>query len=267
MAAISRYLRQGTFIRRRSWRSIDMSSDSESYGDGPRDEPSIEPSAVPDWAWPVGFTVIAAFLIYKLVVAFRPPEQEDNPFNRPKRKPKEVKLDKEPNYLYRLARASEPTRDHYGEPIPQEGKESTVGHEAMKEASTQLRGRSLVGAYYGDPKGLDSKCIHLSTADQVVSTAKMYFKGVDDLILLKFSTAAIKKDENVKLKFEEAQPAPGVDVRGDAFPHVYPAERGQKVGLSWWNLKSCLKVPLGANGEHEFPPHAFDEDIVNADGL
>jgi len=244
-----------------------MSSDSESYGDGPRDEPSIEPSAVPDWAWPVGFTVIAAFLIYKLVVAFRPPEQEDNPFNRPKRKPKEVKLDKEPNYLYRLARASEPTRDHYGEPIPQEGKESTVGHEAMKEASTQLRGRSLVGAYYGDPKGLDSKCIHLSTADQVVSTAKMYFKGVDDLILLKFSTAAIKKDENVKLKFEEAQPAPGVDVRGDAFPHVYPAERGQKVGLSWWNLKSCLKVPLGANAEHEFPPHAFDEDIVNADGL
>ena len=71
-----------------------------------------------------------------------------------------------------------------------------MGYEATKEAGTPVKGRSLVKAYYG----------HLSMADQVKSTAKLYFKGVDDLILLKFSTAAISKDEAVELRFEEAAP-------------------------------------------------------------
>ena len=73
------------------------------------------------------------------------------------------------------------------------------------------------GGYYGIA-GLDDKCIHLSTADQVVSTANLYFKGVDDLLLLKFKTDLVEKDEKTELRWEEALPPPGVAPRpGVAF--------------------------------------------------
>ena len=235
------------------------------------DIPRMEESTVeavksaPDGVYPLVGTLVMCFLLYRLVMAFRPSEEKHNPFNVPKKKAKVVKLDKVPPYLYRLARASEPSRDHYGEPVEQEGKETTVGYEATKEAGTPVKGRSLVKAYYGDPNGLDKKCIHISMADQVKSTAKLYFKGVDDLILLKFSTAAISKDEAVELRFEEAAPPPGTQARGGVFPHVYPSERGLRPRLSWWNLKACIKLPLGADGEHVFPADAFSEEVTEDD--
>ena len=95
---------------------------------------------------------------------------------------------------------------------------------------------------------------------QVAETAAAYFKGCEELILLKFRTEAIEKDESVDLRWEEALPQPGAPQRPGAFPHVYAPERGEKARLSWWNLEACIKVPLGPDGVHVFPPGALSED-------
>jgi len=205
--------------------------------------------------WAGILTAICAFILYKLIVkVVTAEEKKSNRFNAKKKKPKYVQLDKMPNHLYRLARASEPSRDAYGEPTREIGVEATVGYEAEREA-----GRVTTKGYWGDPKGLDAKFIHLSMEEQVKDTAKMYFAGVDELILLKFSTAALTKNETLQIKFEEAEPAPGVQARGGVFPHVYASERGQRARLPYWTLKGCFKLPLGADGLHSFPAEAFSE--------
>jgi len=205
---------------------------------------------IPPWVFTVVIAVVTSFLLYRIVRASAPPEEDANPFNAKKKKPKYVTMDKMPVYLYRLARASEPSRNQYGEPIA----EVTVGQEAAEQA-----GRVTAKAYWGDPQGLDAKCIHLSMADQVKDTAKLYFKDADDLILLKFSVAALTKNDALELKFEAAQPAPGVEGRGGVFPHVYGAERGVRPRLSYYSLKAAIKLPLAADGQHTFPDDALSE--------
>jgi uncharacterized protein (DUF952 family) len=184
--------------------------------------------------------------------------KSSNPFlkqkkDKPTRMPKPTSGVK---YLYRLARASEPGRK--GRKGEQE-QGVAVGVEARAMARTPMMLRMSEGGYYG-VNGLDTDCLHLSTAAQVKETAELYFGGIDDLILLKFSTATIEKDENVELRWESALPQPGAPARTDAFPHVYSEEKGAKARLSWWDLADVIELPLGADGERVFPKHALSED-------
>ena len=120
----------------------------------------------------------------------------------------------------------------------------------------------MAGGYFGNPEALDSKCLHLSTADQVPGTCKLYFKGVDDLILLKFSRAEIEKDESIELKWEEAQPKPGMAPRKGDFPHIYSPYGVPGQRLSYWALRACVPLPLGPDGESRvFPADCFSEEV------
>jgi len=121
--------------------------------------------------------------------------------------------------------------------------------------------RPSENGYYG-VNGLDDGFIHLSTMAQVEQTARLYFKGVDDLMLLKFATATLEKDEGLELRWEAAQPPQGVQPRDEAFPHVYATERGVKAKISWWDLVECIPLKLGSDGEHIFPPGALSEADV-----
>ena len=210
------------------------------------------------------------FLVYKFIASViagaRPPETEHNRFSQKKKvvKPKQLeKPAKGVKFLYRLARKSERSRHGYkGEKWDRE--EATVGREAEYMLSKPWALRPTDSAYYG-VDGLDDTCIHLSTAAQVVETAKLYYKGVDDVLLLKFSTDMIEKDDFVILRWEQALPPPGQPARPDAFPHVYARERGFKAKLSWWNLEAAISLPLGADGETvEFPENALSEDAKAA---
>ena len=103
------------------------------------------------------------------------------------------------------------------------------------------------GALVGVP-GLDEGFIHLSTGEQAVSTAKLYFKGVTDLMLLAFSVSAIA-DAGLELRYEEAAPAGGAAARAGDFPHCY----GGPIPMS--ALSDMVPLPLDEqSGEHQFPP-------------
>lgn len=62
--------------------------------------------------------------------------------------------------------------------------------------------------------------MHLSTAAQVLETARLHFSGVSDLVALEISRASIEAD----LKFELAPK------RGELFPHLYGPLPAAKVG-------------------------------------
>ena len=208
-------------------------------------------------------TVVVGWLLWKLVYIMRPPEaKKENPFNQVRStKPKRVgKPSPLPKFLYRLARKSEATREGRMGEAKEEGKiEDTVGFEAKRQAETPLIGRSLAGGYFGVP-GLDDKFLHLSLAHQVKGTAQLYFKGVEDLILIKYSSEAIERDESVELHFEEPRPPPGTTHRDGAFPHIYSSFHGEKPRLSWWNMHACIELKLGKGGDHVFPPGTLSDD-------
>ena len=216
--------------------------------------------------------IVLAWITARIIYSLRPPEEKDpnykNPFLQKQKKQQLKQLPKPSSgvkYLYRLARASEPTRSgRKGDKKEQRSNQDTVGFEAQDMASRPLILRPSDGGYYG-VSGLDDQCLHLSTAAQVTETAKLYFKGVEDLILLKFSTEMIEKDENVILRWEESLPQPGAAARSDAFPHVYTAERGVKARLSWWDLANCVALPMGSDGVHTFPEDALSEDAPMPD--
>ncbi len=64
--------------------------------------------------------------------------------------------------------------------------------------------------------------VHLSTRVQALETAKLHFAGVDDLLALEISLAAI----GAKVKFELAPK------RGEAFPHLYGRLRRDDVSAA-----------------------------------
>ena len=212
--------------------------------------------------------LVVGWLIYRLVSALNvtPPEDKDNVFLKKEKKVPPKQLEKPASgvkYLYRLARGTEPSRSgKKGEKI--NGK-ATVGQEAqyMVDLPWPARPGGDVAGYYG-VKGLDDDCLHLSTAAQVVETAKLYFKGVEDVILLKYDTSMIEKDEDLVLRWEQALPPPGTPARPDAFPHVYAKEKGVKARLSWWKLATFVPLPLGADGTPKFPEKALSEEEVIA---
>jgi len=207
--------------------------------------------------------LVCCWLALKFILKNAPPETDNKFKKKPKEKLKQLpKPTSGVKYLYRLARASESSRTgNKGTRTTNAGEHDTVGWEAADMARRPLILRASDGGYYG-VAGLDDDCLHLSTAAQVRETARLYFKGVEELLLLKFSTEMIEKSEIVELRWEAALPPPGQPARDDAFPHCYSRERGIKARLSWWDLVACIPLPLGDDGEPTFPPDALSEDNV-----
>ena len=78
--------------------------------------------------------------------------------------------------------------------------------------------------------------IHFSTAEQARETAAKHFAGERDLLLLYVDTTKLGDD----LKWE---PSRG----GALFPHLYG-------DLALAAVTKVEALPLGPNGEHNFPP-------------
>ncbi len=75
------------------------------------------------------------------------------------------------------------------------------------------------GVYRGSEQDQRDGFIHMSTAAQIAETARKYFSGVPDLVLLAIDTDMIEKlhapqNEGNALRWE---PSRG----GDLFPHLY----------------------------------------------
>lgn len=236
--------------------------ESEDYADSPPAAPA-EPS-IPPLALKVLAGAVALYLGYRFVRSLKitPPESKNNRFLKKEKKVKPTQLEKPASgvkYLYRLARKSEPSRG--GPKGVKIGPQATVGREAQYMVDVAWAMRPPDAGYFGI-EGLDDDCLHLSTAAQVVETAKLYFKGVEDVLLLKYSTEMIEKDDHVELRWEQALPPPGKPARPDAFPHVYAKEKGEKARLSWFKLVTFTPLPLGPDQECTFPPGALSEDEV-----
>jgi uncharacterized protein (DUF952 family) len=102
---------------------------------------------------------------------------------------------------------------------------------------------------YAGVSPLDDAFLHLSTLEQVVSTARLYFPGAKDLQLLRFGSALIEEYGELEVRFEEAcGQSPGCVRRDGEFPHVYggPIPYACLVGPP-------LLLPLGPDGLHVFP--------------
>lgn len=103
-----------------------------------------------------------------------------------------------------------------------------VGRETWSRACAE-------GAFLGSLDDVRDGYIHLSTAAQVRATARKYFRGVPDLVLVAFDEAALAE----ALRWE---PARG----GDLFPHVYGP---LPTGLALWQRP----LEQAADGEPIIP--------------
>ncbi|HLH92917.1 MAG TPA: DUF952 domain-containing protein [Xanthobacteraceae bacterium] len=92
------------------------------------------------------------------------------------------------------------------------------------------------GVFRGAPVDHADGFIHFSTAEQVRETAARHFAGAADLILLAVEAGRLGS----ALKWE---PSRG----GALFPHLY-AE------LPLANVRWVKPLPLGPDGQHQFPP-------------
>ncbi|MGB1815737.1 MAG: DUF952 domain-containing protein [Rubripirellula sp.] len=77
--------------------------------------------------------------------------------------------------------------------------------------------------------------IHLSTKEQVKETARLYFSGLDDLMLVSIDSSGLGDS----LRWEESR-------AGALFPHVYGA-------IPMAAVIDTVMLPLKAGGVHEFP--------------
>ena len=64
------------------------------------------------------------------------------------------------------------------------------------------------GIYKGSALDLSDGFIHLSTRDQVVETAQLHFRGLDDLVLVAIDP------NGLDIRYEESR-------NGQMFPHLY----------------------------------------------
>ena len=92
------------------------------------------------------------------------------------------------------------------------------------------------GIYRGTANDLRDGFIHFSTAEQIAESARRHRAGQEGLVLI-----AVESDRlGARLKWETS--------RGDAlFPHLYGP-------LDTTEAASVRPLPLGADGEHIFPP-------------
>jgi uncharacterized protein (DUF952 family) len=95
------------------------------------------------------------------------------------------------------------------------------------------------GEFVGSSDDLRDGYIHFSSAGQVAATARKYYRGVPDLLLVAFDEAAL----GPALEWE---PARG----GDLFPHLYAPLR---TNLALWQRP----LELAGNGEPLIPEDAL----------
>lgn len=88
--------------------------------------------------------------------------------------------------------------------------------------------------FQGSPIDLQDGFLHCSTAEQVASTAALYFAGQKDLLLV-----AIEKTIP-NLKWESSRD-------GDSFPHIYGSLHPQK-DVAW-----VKEIELEESGQHILP--------------
>ncbi len=101
--------------------------------------------------------------------------------------------------------------------------------------SSLWREAEAAGVFRGMPIDFDDGYIHFSTGAQVEETARLYFAGQDDLVLVAVSGDALGE----ALKYERSR-------GGDLFPHLFaPLDLA---AVLW-----VKPLPLGADGLHQFP--------------
>src|SRR5688572_11445449 len=91
------------------------------------------------------------------------------------------------------------------------------------------------GVFAGAGIDLSDGFIHLSTGAQARATARLYFAGQDNLMLVAIDGASLGDE----LKYEPSRD-------GDLFPHLYGP-------LPLTAVLSVRPLPLGADGKHIFP--------------
>ena len=98
----------------------------------------------------------------------------------------------------------------------------------------ELKKAKLSGEYFGSSKDIKDGYIHFSGQDQVASTLKKYYSGIENLILLKVET--LKLDH---LVWEQASD-------GNFFPHLYSP-------LNLSNVINEYDISLNNEGNHKIP--------------
>lgn len=91
------------------------------------------------------------------------------------------------------------------------------------------------GVFTGAGIDLNDGFIHLSTGAQARRTARLYFKGQDNLVLVAVDGARL----GAALKYEHSRD-------GDPFPHLYGP-------LPLTAVQSVRPLPIGSDGDHVFP--------------
>ena len=98
----------------------------------------------------------------------------------------------------------------------------------------ELQKAKLLGKYLGSSKDIQDGYIHFSGQDQIASTLKKYYSGINNLILLKVET--LKLDH---LVWEQASD-------GNFFPHLYSP-------LNLSNVVKEYEISLDKESNHELP--------------
>ena len=100
----------------------------------------------------------------------------------------------------------------------------------------ELQKAKLSGTYSGSSKDIEDGYIHFSGQDQVEGTLQKYYKGQQNLILLKIKTLNLDH-----LVWEQASD-------GNFFPHLYSI-------LDLANVVDEYEIILQDGGSHKLPEH------------
>ena len=100
----------------------------------------------------------------------------------------------------------------------------------------ELQKAKLCGTYSGSSKDIEDGYIHFSGQDQVEGTLQKYYKGQQNLILLKIKTLNLDH-----LVWEQASD-------GNFFPHLYSS-------LDLANVVDEYEIILQDGGSHKLPEH------------
>ena len=98
----------------------------------------------------------------------------------------------------------------------------------------ELQKAKLSGTYSGSSKDIEDGYIHFSGQDQVMGTLEKYYKGKQNLILLKIETLNLDH-----LVWEQASD-------GNFFPHLYSS-------LDLANVADEYEIILKEDGNHKLP--------------
>ena len=98
----------------------------------------------------------------------------------------------------------------------------------------ELQKAKLSGTYSGSSKDIEDGYIHFSGQDQVEGTLQKYYKGQQNLILLKIETLNLDH-----LVWEQASD-------GNFFPHLYSS-------LDLANIAHEYEIILQDDGSHKLP--------------